>query len=222
MRVLHHYWLSSGSRFCRVVLAEKKLDFLLKLEPYWERPKSLLALDPAGDVPVMVEDDGIVLSGIWAIVEYLEETTSEHALLPVDASNRAEVRRLTQWCSLKLERDVIMPLINEKLIRRLVSDGVPSSTTIRAALTNLSVHLEYFNHLAEQRKWIAGNKMTIADLHLASSLSVVDFLGDLHWQDWPEAKTWYSRIKSRPSFRSLLTDTVTGITPPRHYTDLDF
>lgn len=222
MRVLHHYWLSSGSRFCRVLLAEKKLDVLLKLEPYWERPKALLALDPSGDVPVMVEDDGTVLSGIWPITEYLEETSPELPLLPQDHKARAEARRLTNWAAHKFERDVLSPLLYEKLIRRLTGDGVPSSTTIRAALSNLSAHLEYFNHLADHRKWIAGNKMTIADLHLAASLSVVDFLGDVHWQDWPEVKTWYSRIKSRPSFRSLLSDTVTGIIPPKHYTDLDF
>lgn len=222
MRVLHHYWLSSGSRFCRVLLAEKKLDVLLKLEPYWERPKTLLALEPGGDVPVIVEDDGTVLSGIWSIVEYIEEDAPEIPLLPQDKASRAEARRLTNWAALKFERDVLTPLLYEKHIRRLTGDGVPSSTTIRAALSNLSAHLEYFNHLADHRKWMAGNKMTIADLHLAASLSIVDFLGDLHWQDWPEVKTWYSRVKSRPSFRSLLSDTVTGHIPPQHYTDLDF
>ena len=203
MRVLHHYWLSSGSRFCRVLLAEKKLDVLLKLEPYWERPKALLALEPGGDVPVIVEDDGTVLSGIWSIVEYIEEDAPEIPLLPQDKASRAEARRLTNWAALKFERDVLTPLLYEKQIRRLTGDGVPSSTTIRAALSNLSAHLEYFNHLADHRKWMAGNKMTIADLHLAASLSIVDFLGDLHWQDWPEVKTWYSRVKSRPSFRTF-------------------
>ncbi len=222
MRVLHHYWLSTGSRFCRLLLAEKKLDVLLKLEPFWEQPKALLALDPGGELPVIVEDDRTVLCGLWPIVEYLEEQHPENPLLPQDKAMRAEARRLTQWAAYKLERDVITPLLYEKLIRRLIGDGVPSSTTIRAAMTNLSAHFEYFNHLADNRKWMAGNKMTIADLHIAASLSVVDFLGDVHWQDWPEAKTWYSRIKSRPSFRSLLSDTVTSIIPPKHYTDLDF
>lgn len=222
MRVLHHYWLSSGSRFCRILLEEKNQNVLLKLEPYWERPKALLALDPSGEVPIMVEDDGTILSGIWPIVEYLEEIDQDTPLLPKEVAARAEARRLTAWAAHRFERDVIMPLLNEKLIRRLTGDGVPSSTTIRAAMTNLSAYLEYFNHLADHRKWMAGNKMTIADLHIAASLSIVDFMGDVHWQDWPEAKTWYSRIKSRPSFRSILSDTITGMTPPPHYTDLDF
>ena len=222
MRVLHHYWLSSGSRFCRILLEEKSQNVLLKLEPYWERPKALLALDPSGEVPIMVEDDGTILSGIWPIVEYLEEVEEGNSLLPSDTAARAEARRLTAWAAHRFERDVIVPLLNEKLINRLTGNGVPSSTTIRAAMTNLSAYLEYFNHLADNRKWMAGNKMTIADLHIAASLSIVDFMGDVYWNDYPEVKTWYSRIKSRPSFRSLLSDTITGMKPPPHYTDLDF
>lgn len=222
MRVLHHYWLNTGSRFCRLLLAERNLDVLLKLEHFWEMPDQFLALNPAGTVPVMVEDDGSVIVGTWPIIEYTEEVFPDASLLPGTASQRAEARRLADWFAVKVEREVIAPLLHEKLMRRLTDDGVPSSTVIRAALTNLSAHLEYINHLAERRKWLAGPKMSIADLYAAASLSVADFLGDVHWQDWPEAKTWYSRIKSRPSFRSILADNITGLQPPSHYTDLDF
>ncbi|MCE2517116.1 MAG: glutathione S-transferase family protein [Alphaproteobacteria bacterium] len=222
MRVLHLYCLNTGARFCRLLLAEGKLDVLLKLEHFWEAPESFLVLNPAGTVPVMVEDDGTVLVGTWPIIEYLHDTQPELALLPGDPAQKAEARRLADWFAVKFEREVIAPLINEKLLRRLTGDGVPSSAVIRAALGNLSAHLEYINHLAEHRKWLAGSKLSIADLYAAAALSVVDYLGDVHWQDWPEAKTWYSRIKSRPSFRALLTDNVTGLMPPAHYTDLDF
>ncbi|MGU9962333.1 MAG: glutathione S-transferase family protein [Candidatus Puniceispirillales bacterium WSBS_2018_MAG_OTU23] len=222
MRVLHHYWLNTGSRFCRLMLAERKLDVLLKLERPWELQDAFLALNPAGTTPVMVEDDGAVLVGAWPIAEFIEESYHDHSLLPGTPAQRGEARRLSDWFAVKVEREVITPLLNEKLMRRMGDGGVPSSTAIRAALSNLSVHLEYINHLAERRKWLAGPKMSIADLYAAASLSVVDYLGDVHWQDWPEAKTWYSRIKSRPSFRSLLTDNVTGLMPPPHYTDLDF
>jgi glutathione S-transferase len=64
--------------------------------------------------------------------------------------------------------------------------------------------------------------MSIADLMAAASLSVLDFMNDMNWDDWAELKIWYARIKSRPAFRALLADQVTGITPPGHYTNLDF
>lgn len=222
MRVLHHYWLSSGSRFCRVLLAERKLEVMLKLEHHWEKQKAFLMLNPASTVPVMVEDDSTVLVGVWPIAEYLDEAYPDSAMITGTPAQKAEIRRLTDWFAVKVEREVITPLIYEKLMRRLTGEGEPSSTIIRASLNNLSAHLEYINHLAERRKWLAGPKLSTADLYAAASLSVVDYLGDVQWQDWPEAKTWYSRIKSRPSFRSLLADHVTGLKPPAHYTDLDF
>jgi len=222
MRVLHHYWLSSGSRFCRLMLAERKLDALQKLELPWDAQTAFLAVNPAGTVPVLVEDDGTVLSGVWPICEYFEDITPEGSLLPGTPAARAEARRLVDWFHGKFEREVVAPVLKEKHFRRVTGDGVPSSQIIRTAMGNLSSHMEYLNFLAERRKWLAGNKLTLADLHAAASLSVLDFLGDIFWQDWPEAKTWYSRIKSRPSFRPLLADSVTGLTPPEHYADLDF
>lgn len=222
MRVLHHYWLSSGSRFCRLMLAEKKLDALQKLEPWWERPKGFLEINPAGTVPVLVEDDGTVLCGVWPIAEYFEDAMPETSLLPGTPAARAEARRLVDWFQGKFEREVVGPILREKLLRRLTDDGVPSSTVIRTALNNLGAHLEYLNYLLERRKWLAGSKISLADLHAAASLSVVDFFGDINWDNAPEVRNWYARVKSRPSFRGLLADTVTGLTPPAHYTDLDF
>ena len=222
MRVLHHYWLSSGSRFCRVMLAERKLEVMLKLEHYWEKPKAFLMLNPASTVPVMVEDDSTVLVGVWPIAEYLDETYPDSAMITGTPAQKAEIRRLTDWFAVKVEREVVTPLIYEKLMRRLTGEGESSSTVIRASLNNLSAHLEYINHLAERRKWLAGSKLSAADLYAAASLSVVDYLGDVPWQEHPSAKDWYARIKSRPSFRTLLADHIPGAPPPKHYADLDF
>ena len=73
MRTLYHLWLSPFSRKIRIALAEKKLDFELKAENPAERRAAFLALNPACDVPVLVEDSGPVISNSAAIGEYLEE-----------------------------------------------------------------------------------------------------------------------------------------------------
>ncbi|MGH7065071.1 MAG: glutathione S-transferase family protein, partial [Stellaceae bacterium] len=70
MRVLYHQWLSPASRKVRVILREKNLDFTLKAEKIWERRPEFLALNPAGEVPVLIEADGTVLADTAAIVEY--------------------------------------------------------------------------------------------------------------------------------------------------------
>ena len=42
------------------------------------------------------------------------------------------------------------------------------------------------------------------------------------WAEFPATKDWYTRVKSRPSFRPLLLDRVAGFTPAGAYADLDF
>jgi glutathione S-transferase len=64
--------------------------------------------------------------------------------------------------------------------------------------------------------------MSLADLSAAAHLSVTDYFGDIDWDRHPEARLWYAKIKSRPSFRDLLEDVVAGLAPSQHYTDLDF
>ncbi len=70
--------------------------------------------------------------------------------------------------------------------------------------------------------WLAGERLSYADLAAAAHLSSVDYLGDVPWQEDETAKAWYARVKSRPSFRPLLADHLPGLPPPRHYADLDF
>ena len=53
-------------------------------------------------------------------------------------------------------------------------------------------------------------------------LSAVDYLGEVPWTEDEAAKNWYARVKSRPSFRPLLADTLRGMPPATHYADLDF
>ena len=222
MRVLHHYYLSSGSRFARLYLGEQNLDFLPKLEECWQKDPAFLQLNVAGSVPVLLEDDGTVLCGAYVIAEYFDDILDEHALLSGTPAERAEVRRLFDWVAGRFEYEVVFPLIQERIIRRFTGVGMPSSTVIRTALSNLSVHLAYFNHLAEKRRWLAGQSLSIADMMLAASLSVLDYMDDMRWEEWDELKTWYVRIKSRPCFRTLLADQVVGVKPPPHYADLDF
>ena len=73
-----------------------------------------------------------------------------------------------------------------------------------------------------RRNWLAGDRLTYADLAAAAHLSCVDYLGDAQWDENETAKTWYARIKSRPSFRPLLAERLPGMTPSPTYADLDF
>ncbi len=222
MRTLYHLWLSPFSRKVRVVLAEKGLDFDMRVEKVWERREEFLAMNPAGQVPVLVEPDGTVLADSNVICEYLEEVYPEPPLLGSDPRARAETRRLVAWFDVKLAREVTHNLVGEKLMKRFLGLGEPDSAAIRAGHSNIHHHLDYVAYLAERRNWLAGGTLSLADIAAGAHLSALDYLGDVPWDDHPGAKDWYARLKSRPSFRPLLADHIPGLPPPKHYADLDF
>ena len=222
MRVLHHYPLSPSSRLIRLFLSEKNINFVTKLEVFWERNETYLKLNPSGEVPTLIDEDNTILCGGSVIIEYFEELESNLSLMPISLSEKSEVRRLVDWFENKFYREVTFPLLNNRVIKRFVGDQNPSSEIIRSALQNFKVHLPYLEWLTENRKWIAGDNFSVADLAAASQLSVLDFMSDLEWFDYGESRAWYAKIKSRPSFRQLLRDVVEGINPPSHYNNLDF
>ena len=222
MRLLYHFWLSAPCRLVRLLLAEKRLDFKLVVEKVWERREDFLALNPAGEVPVLIEPDGTTLTHPMVITEYLEEVHAERPLLGDDPLARAECRRLIAWFETKFAREVTDNLVGEKVMKRFLRIGQPNSDAIRAGLSNIHYHLDYVAYLSETRNWLGGDDFSLADIAAGAHLSVVDYLGDVPWDDHAEARAWYQRLKSRPSFRPLLEDLIPGLPPPRHYADLDF
>ena len=222
MPSLLHLPLDPFSRKIRIVLGEKKITASLAVEPIWERRHEFLSINPAGTVPVFIEDDGTTISTSQAIAEYLEETSKEPALIFGTALQRAEIRRLCNWFDVKFNTEVTEYLLGEKIMKRFLGLGEPSSETIRAGYANIDTHLGYIEYLAEQRTWLAGENFSLADIAAASHISCIDYLGDIAWEDYQQAKQWYARIKSRPSFRPLLQDLIPGTQPPAHYKNLDF
>jgi glutathione S-transferase len=218
------------SRFVRLALAEHGLETRLVEERVWERREAFLELNPAGTTPVLVEEGHPPVPGAAVIAEYLDETRGaglgERRLLPVDPIDRVEVRRLTSWFNDKFFDEVSGPMVNERCYRRYMradqGGGPPDTDTIRAARVNIRYHLAYIGWLVRTRNWLAGETMSYADLAAAAQLSSVDYLGDVPWNEDEAAKTWYARVKSRPSFRPLLQDALPGVPASAVYANLDF
>jgi glutathione S-transferase len=221
MRRLYHMPLSPFCRKIRLVLAEKKIEVELVEEKPWERRMDYLRMNPAGKVPMLKTDD-LVLGESSAIFEYLEETVPEPPLLPRTPTDRAEARRLAAWFDDKFHNEVTANLVYERVNKKLMKAGYPESEKIKAGLRNIKYHLDYMEWLLEHRRWLAGDYMTIADFAGAAHLSCLDYVADVDWTRGQGVRDWYSKIKSRPAFRSILADLVPGFTPPQHYADLDF
>jgi glutathione S-transferase len=230
MLTLFHHPLCPHSRFVRVAMGEYGLNPALVEERIWERRHEFLVLNPAGTTPVLLEEGHPAVPSAAIVAEYLDETRGvtlgSHRLLPIDLAGRVEVRRLLSWFSDKFYAEVSGPLVTERVLKRLMTPayggGAPEPEAIRAALSNIKYHLDYISWLVRTRDWLAGERLSYADLAAAAHLSVIDYLGDVPWHQDEAAKNWYARVKSRPSFRPLLAESFPGIAPSRTYADLDF
>ena len=222
MRYLYHLPLSPYSRKIRLVLAEKRLPVELRTEKVWERRPEYLELNAAGTVPTLIEDNGLVIADSAVICEYLEEAYPDTPLLGRTLAERVEVRRLVAWFDGKFAHEVSRNLLGEKVMKRLAARGNPDAAALRMGYVGLRHHMQYLGWLAETRKWLAGGTISLADFTAAAHLSALDFIGDVDWSVSQGAHDWYAQVKSRPSFRGLLTDRMPGMTPPAHYADLDF
>jgi glutathione S-transferase len=231
MHKLTHFCLCPHSRSVRIALAEFGIEAELVEERPWEQRPAFLALNPAGELPVLEIERGPILCGAYSISEYLGEELKGRSqegraasLFPPGRKDRAEVRRLVDWFHGKFNREVTRELLHEKVFAHLLPGRpqTPDPDILRAIRANLRYHLSYVSHLAHQRHWLAGEEMSFADFAAAAHLSSADYLGEVPWEASPVAKSWYARMKSRPSFRSLLTDRMPGAPPPSSYADLDF
>jgi glutathione S-transferase len=218
---LFHVPLSPFCRKVRLSLAEKKLEVELVEERYWERDPDFLRRNPAGKVPILRIDD-MILSESAAICEYIEEKHPSPSLMPSDPEGRFEVRRLVSWFDDKFHHEVTSNLLYERVNRKLTKSGYPDSKNVKAGSKAIKFHLDYMAWLLDRRSWLAGDVMTLADFAAAAHLSSLDYISDVDWNRSAVVKDWYAKIKSRPAFRSLLADHVSGFPPPAHYADLDF
>jgi glutathione S-transferase len=224
-RTLHHFPLDPASRQVRLALAEKKLGFVEVPERYWEPRSELRRLNPSGMTPVLVETvagERAIVCEARPILEYLEETAPDINLLGDTAAERAETRRLQQWFDRKFDHEVNSLLLHEKMEKRLLGLGAPDLANLRQGRDALRAHMAYIENLLQERDWLNGFRLSLADFAAAAHISVIDYFGDVPWADFRAAQTWYMKVKSRPAFRLLLADRWPGLAPAAHYDNLDF
>lgn len=220
---LLQYPLCPFSRKVRLVLAEKGEAFELVRENPWERRDEFLDINPAGQTPVLVRADrDITLCDSVAICEYFEETVDKAPLIAGTAAERAEVRRLVAWFDQKTYAELTLPLLHERMFKRIIQRAAPDASILREAIKAANNHLDYIEYLLDHRRWLSGPAFGLADIAAAAQISVADYLGGIDWRGHSQAVQWYSALKSRPSFRPLLAERMEVITPPAHYDKLDF
>jgi glutathione S-transferase len=218
---LYQFPLCPFSRKVRLLLSEKGVGYELWRENPWEGRDEFLTMNPAGRTPVIHDPErGITLLDSRAICEYFEETVEKNPMINGTAANRAEIRRLVALFDENFFSDVTLPMLNERMKKRLMRQS-PDSRMLREAMKLAHEHLYYIDYLIDNRPWLAGATMSLADLAAAAQISVADYLGGIDWSSHEQARSWYSVFKSRPSFRPLLSERMEVIQPPSHYADVN-
>lgn len=223
-RLLHHP-LDPSSRLARLMFAEYGITVELVEARPWLRDPAFIELNPAATLPILLDGGDVPSAGVLAAVHAIEESyapASVAGLVPAEPDHRSEMWRIVEWVLFKLNDEVTRYVIEEKIAKRDLPGQSPDTSALRAAKANLLEHMLYFNWLCASRHWLAGDTVSLADFALAAHLSTLDYMGDVAWDNAPDVKDWYARIKSRPAFRSLLADRVTAMPPRKGYADLDF
>lgn len=218
---LFQFPLCPFSRKVRLLLGEKAVGYELVRESPWLRRDEFLHLNPAGQTPVMVQGQ-TVLADSGAICEYFEETIDKAPMLGGAAAARAEIRRLVAWFDEKLFGEVVAPLMQERMLKRVVHRASPDAKILRDAMRQADGHLDYVDWLLDHRRWLGGPVLSLADLAAAAHLSVADYLGGIDWRGHEQTRQWYAGLKSRPSFRPMLGERMEVVSPPAHYDKVDF
>lgn len=223
--VLYHFPFDPGSRTARLALGEARVEFAETVVRPWEDGCPVATLNPSGMPPVLqVVEAGraLTLCEPAAILGWLEDRSKEPFLMPADAAERAETRRLTAWFDRRFNDEVNAVLLHERMEKPLLRLGPPEARALRAGREALKAHLTMLEGLLATRDALTGRRITRADMVAAAHLSVLDYFGEVAWAAYPALKTWYMKLKSRPCFRPLLADRFPGVQPAAWYHDLDF
>lgn len=222
---LYHFALDPASRLARLALGEAKVAVEEVLVRPWEPDCPIHAWNPTGMPPVLkVAQVGkpLILCETSAILGWIEDRSRSPVLLPSEPEERAEARRLVAWFERRFSDEVNAILLHERMEKPLLRLGPPDARLLREGRAALKGYLVQMEEMLQTRDRLAGRSFSIADLTAAAHLSALDFFGEVPWGTYPALKTWYMSIKSRPAFRTLLTDRFPGVTPSGHYADLDF
>jgi glutathione S-transferase len=175
-------------------LEEENLDFA-KGE---QKKPEFLALNPNGAVPTLVDGD-FVLTESRAIMQYLASKKPESGLLPRDEQARADVTRWQFWDSSHFSPQ-LGTLAFQRVLKPMMGMGGPDAGKVEEALTNFRRFAAVLNKRLDDKQYVGGDSVTLADLTLASSLMYAKQT-DVPLAEFPNIQAWFSRISNMDAWR---------------------
>ncbi|MDH7788272.1 maleylacetoacetate isomerase [Ochrobactrum sp. 19YEA23] len=196
---LYDYWRSSSAYRVRLALALKEIAYEhvpVDLTAGAQLSPEHLALQPQGLVPVL-KIDGLVLVQSLAIIEYLDETRPDPALLPRDAAGRAHVRALAEAIACEIH-----PVSNLRVLAQVEAIGGKEARTTWNS-DNIRGGLEAFEKLLDhpgfEGRFCYSDTPGMADCVLVPQLYNASRWG-VEWQHLPRIAAVAKACAELPAF----------------------
>jgi glutathione S-transferase len=169
-----------------------------------KRP-AFVALNPNARMPVL-EEDGFVLWESNAILQYLATKKPEAGLLPMDEHGRADVMRWMFWDSCHWDPACAI-LIFENLVKPFFNLGTPDPAEIAKGVQRFHQFATVLEAQLGSRKFICGDKPTIADFTIASPLNSAE-QAKFPLEPYANIRRWYGAVSSLPAWQKTMAAAI--------------
>lgn len=200
---LHDFVGAPNPKKVRVYLAEKGITIPaqpVNIVTGENRTPEFLKRNPLGGLPVLELDDGSHLTESLAIIEYLEELHPSPPMLGTTPLDRARVREIERICELGVLNAVATIFQNtHPFMAGRIKQSADAAETAR---TRLAGTLRVLDTALAGRRFVAGDRPTIADCTLLAALEFAEFAGVPLDPTYTNVARWYAAFKERPSAKA--------------------
>ena len=197
---LHDFVGAPNPKKVRVYLAEKGITIPpqpVNIVTGENRAPEFLKRNPLGGLPVLELDDGSHLTESLAIIEYLEELHPSPPMIGTTPLERARVREIERICELGVLNAVATVFQNSHpFMAGRIKQSADAADMARTRLANT---LRVLDTALAGRRFVAGDRPTIADCTLLAALEFAEFAGVPLDPAYANVARWYTAFKERPS-----------------------
>jgi glutathione S-transferase len=188
-------------RKVRVVLAEKKLDYVFELENVWSPETKITAFHPLGKVPCLVMEDGSSMYDSRVIAEYLDTLTPVCKLLPTNSRDRANVK---VWEA--LADGVGDAAVLAFLERTQRPAELQSQAWIERQMGKVRNGLQVMSDNLGEQAFCMGIHYTLADVAVGCVLGWLSLrFPAIDWRgEHPNLARLFDKLSERPSFKDTV------------------
>ncbi len=188
-------------RKARIVLAEKKLDYVFELDNVWAPQSTVATANPLGKVPCLIMEDGAALYDSRVIVEYLDTLTPVCKLLPSNGRERAEVKCWEALADGVIDAGVLVFL--ESLLRKPEQQ---SQEWIDRQMSKVNAGVRQMSLDLAEKSFCSGNHYSLSDVAVGCTLGWLNFrFPEINWRgDYPNLGKLFDKLSERATFKDTI------------------